>query len=335
MTITRRDALRGTAAAASLLAMPAIVGRGVRAQSPRTLIFSHHLAPTHVAHLAAERFAGLVAERTGGAVAIEVRPAGQMFNLKTAAEAIQIGTLDLCWTDFGTLGNWQPYLGFFGLPFLFRDYDHVRAVLTGPIAQELKDDVRDTMGIEVLAIGGSGFRVFLANRAIRTAADCAGLKLRIPDVPVWVAMARALEAVPTPIPGPEIYTALQTGVVDAIEVPADSITANKWYETAKHSSRTNHMYTEVSMMANEGVFQSLGEHGPVLLQAADEVVNGWMWDENVRIQGEAWATVVANTEAIENPDRASFVEKMKPVIDDFVAENGEKAQHYIDLVRAA
>lgn len=332
MQLTRRKLLQySTAAVGAALAAPYVA----RAQSARTLIFAHHLNTLHVAHLAAERFAGLVKERTGGEISIEIRPAGQMFNLKTSAEAIQVGTLDLCWTDFATLGNWQPHLGFIGLPFLFSDYDHVKRVLQGPIAEELRAEVREALKIEVLAVGGSGFRVFLGKTPIQTADDCSGLKLRIPDVPIWVAMARALGSIPTPIPGPEIYTALQTGVVDAIEVPPDSIAANKWYEAAKHSSRTNHMYTEVSMMASAEVFASLGEAGKVVADTASEVVQGWMWDENLRIQQEAWATVAANTTAIESPDRESFVAKMKPVIEDFVAQHGEKAAHYVELVRAA
>ena len=332
MEFSRRRLLQlGAAATASSLAMPAIV----RAQSTRTLIFAHHLAAAHVANLAVERFAELVKERTNGEIVIENRPAGQMFNLRTSAEAIQVGTLDLCWTDFATLGNWQPHLGFLGLPFLFRDYDHVKAVLQGPIAEEVRAEVRNSLNIEVLAVGGSGFRVFLGNKPIRTPADCEGLKLRIPEVPVWVAMARALKAVPTPIPGPEIYTALQTGVVDAIETPPDSMVANKWFEVAKHSSRTNHMYTEVSMMASRQVFDSLGEGAQVIENAAREVVHDWMWNENLRIQEEAWTTVAQNTTAIETPDRDSFVAAMRPVIDDFIAQNGEKGRHYVDAVLAA
>jgi len=330
MSVTRRGALALGGAAAGMLAMPAVV----RAQGNRTLIFAHHLNTRHVAHVAAERFAALVAERTGGAVTIEIRPAGQMFNLRTSAEAIQMGTLDICWTDFATLGNWQPQLGFIGLPFLFRDYDHVRAVLQGPVAGEVRGEVREKLNIEVLAVGGSGFRVFLGKTPVPDAAACAGMKLRIPDVPIWVAMARALGAVPTPIPGPEIYTALQTGVVDAIEVPPDSIVANKWYEAAGHSSRTNHMYTEVSMMASGDVIDSLGEHGDIIKRSAAEVVNGWMWEENLRIQSEAWATVAANTEAIEEPDRNSFVAAMAPVIEDFVSRNGDRAAYYVGQVRA-
>jgi C4-dicarboxylate-binding protein DctP len=332
MSLTRRNVFKygAAAAAAGVIGMPAIV----RA-APRTLIFAHHLAPKHIANLAVERFAGLVKERTNGDIVIENRPAGQMFNLKTSAEAIQVGTLDMCWTDFATLGNWEPYLGFIGLPFLFRDYDHVKKVLQGPVADELRDDVRNNLNIEVLAVGGSGFRVFLGKVPVQSAADCKGIKLRIPEVPVWVAMARALAAVPTPIPGPEIYTALQTGVVDAIETPPDSMTANKWYEVAKHSSRTNHMYTEVSMMASRQVFESLGEAGKIIDDTAKEVVHGWMWDENLRLQKEAWDTVAQNTTAIENPDRDSFVAAMAPVIDDFIAQNGEKGKHFVDAVRAA
>ncbi|MCL4186934.1 MAG: TRAP transporter substrate-binding protein [Rhodobacteraceae bacterium] len=327
---SRREILRLAAFAGGAIATPTIV----RAQGSRTLVFSHHLTATHVAHLAAERIAALVDQRTGGALKLEIRPAGQLFNLRTAAEAIQLGTLDLCWTDLATLGNWRPEFGFIGLPFLFTGYDHVRAVLQGPVGEGLSADVRTALGVEVLALGGSGFRVFLAKMPIPNAAACAGIKLRIPEVPVWVAMARALGAVPTPIPGPEIYTALQTGVIDAIEVPPDSIVGRKLYEVAGHSSRTFHMFTEASIMANGAVIDSLGEAGAVLRAAAREVVHGWMWGENIREQSAAWATTAANTQAIEEPDRESFRAAVRPVIDDFVAANGEAGARYVGAVAA-
>lgn len=333
MAITRRQVVRtlGALAGSTLVAAPAI-----RAQAQaRTLILAHHLNTLHVAHKAAERFAALVAQRTNNELRIEIRPAGQMFNLRTSAEAIRIGTLDLCWTDLATLANWRQHFGFIMLPFLFRDYDHVHKFMFGPVADTLKEEVRSTLNIEILALGGSGFRIFNGKRAIANAADCERLKLRVPDVPISVAMARGLGATPVPIPGPEIYTALQTGVIDAIEVPPDSIVANRWYEVAPHSSRTHHMYTEVSLMASVQVYRSLGpERSRILSAAATEVVRDWMWPENLREQEAAWATVAQRTTAVANPDRASFVAKMQPVVASFVERNGQAAKRYVDAITA-
>src|SRR5260221_12688913 len=134
------------------------------ARAETHLTFSHHVPPTHILHQAAERFAAAVKERTHGEVIIDIRPAGQLFNLRTAAEALQLGTLDLCFSDLGTLGNWQPFFGVTSLPFIFNDFDHVKKVFYGPIGEQVKADAKEKLGIEILSLGASGFRVFLTNK---------------------------------------------------------------------------------------------------------------------------------------------------------------------------
>ena len=202
--------------AACAIAAPAVIGKA-RAQEVR-LVLSHHVPTTHIIQPTSERFAALVTEATKGQITVDIRPASQLFNLRTAPEAMQLGTLDLGWSDCATLGNWQPEFGFISMPFLFNGYDHVKRVLQGPLGQQVGQDVKNGLGIEALALGASGFRVFCGKRAIRTADDCKGMKLRVPEIQTWVEMARSLGANPTPIPAAEIYTALQTGVVDGIEI---------------------------------------------------------------------------------------------------------------------
>ena len=122
MTISRRKILAYGAGAAGVMAAPAIV----RAQAaPIRLVFSHHLPVTHLGHKITETFAARVKEATNGQVSIDIRPASQLFNLRTSAEALQLGTLDMCWSDLGTLANWQPHLGFISMPFLFNDFDQI------------------------------------------------------------------------------------------------------------------------------------------------------------------------------------------------------------------
>jgi len=333
MTLSRRTVLTYGAGAASILAAPAIS----RAQAaPIRLVFSHHLPTTHLGHRTTEAFAARVKDGTNGQVTIDIRPASQLFNLRTSAEALQLGTLDMCWTDLGTLANWQPQLGFVSMPFLFNDFDHVKRVLYGPAGKQVSDVAKEALGVEILSLGASGFRVFLSKKPIDKADDVRGIKLRVPEIPTWVAMARAMGANPTPIPAGEMYTALQTGVIDAIEVPADYIVSAKIYEVAGFATKTHHIFTEVSMMASAKKMASLPPNvQKVIRDEAVRAVQKEMWDANIIEQQTAWADLAGRVKANDAPDIESFRAKMGPVLTDFVAKTGPKGKALIDASQAA
>ena len=331
-TLTRRRFGRALTTAA--VAAPMING-AANAQAVK-LVFSHHVATAALIHRIAEDFAKYVAEGTKGQITIDIKPASQLFNLRTAAEALTLGTLDMCWSDLGTLGNWQPQFGFVSMPFIFSDFDHVKKVLYGKVGELVAAETKATLGIEVLSLGASGFRVFCGNKEIKNAADCRGIKLRVPEIPTWIEMARALGANPTPIPAGEIYTALQTGVVDAIEVPADFITTQKVYEVSKHATRTHHIFTEVSMFSSARKMAGLSaDNQKIIREAAKRAVEVEMWAQNLKEQTAAWADLATRVKAIPDPDVPSFREKMAPVLSNFTTKTGAKGKAFVDAVIAA
>jgi tripartite ATP-independent transporter DctP family solute receptor len=333
MSITRRTLLTGAAGTAALSAVP-MIGRA-QAQ-PIKLVFSHHLPTTHVGHATAEKFADRVAKGTNGQVTIDIKPASQLFNLRTSAEAIQLGTLDMCWSDLGTLANWQPQFGFISMPFLFTDYDHVKRVMYGPIGEQVVKDAKDTLNVEVLSLGASGFRVFLGKKAMAKADDVRGIKLRVPEIPTWVEMARALGTNPSPIPAGEMYTALQTGVVDAVELPPDYIVTAKLFEVAQHATRTHHIFTEVSMMASAKKMASLPPNvQKVIRDAAVESVQVDHWNANLKEQESAWIELSKRVKAIADPDVASFRAKMGPVLESFAKRGGPKGKAWVEACQKA
>jgi len=157
----------------------------------------------------------------------------------------------------------------------------------------------------------------------------------VPEIPTRVEMARALGANPTPIPAGEIYTALQTGVVDAIEVPADFITTQKVYEVSKNATRTHHIFTEVSMFSSAKRMASLpADQQKVIRDAAKRAVQVEMWEQNLKEQVAAWNDLASRVKAIADPDVPSFREKMKPVLENFI-KRAPKAQAYIEGTQKA
>jgi len=197
-------------------------------------------------------------------------------------------------------------------------------------------DAKDLLGIEVLSLGASGFRVFLSKKPIQTADDVRGIRLRVPEIPTWVEMARSLGANPTPIPAGEIYTALQTGVIDAFESPADFILSSKNYEVAGYITRTHHIFTEVSMMASARKMASLPVNvQKVIRESAFEAVQKEMWEANLKAQESAWNDLAKRIKANPNPDIASFRSKMAPVINGFIGKAGAKGKAFVEAVQAA
>ncbi len=331
--VSRRGVILGGAGAVASIALPSISNAQA---APIKLVFSHHLPISHLGHKTAESFATKVKDGTSGQVTIDIKPASQLFNLRTSAEALQLGTLDLCWSDLGTLANWQPHLGFIPMPFLFNDFDHVKRVLYGATGEQVKKDAKDTLGVDILSLGASGFRVFLSKKPIQKADDVRGIRLRVPEIQTWVEMAKALGANPTPIPAGEMYTALQTGVIDAIEVPADYIATAKIYEVAGFVTKTHHIFTEVSMMASAKKMATLPANvQKVIRDAAVQTVQNDMWNANIKEQQAAWDELASKIKANAAPDIDSFRSKMGPVITGFVGKTGAKGKALVEAAQAA
>ena len=332
MKLTRRSLVAGSA---GMLAAPFVA----RTQAATiNLVFSHHMPTSHIGHKAAMSFANAIKAQTNGQVTVDIKPASQLFNLRTSAEALQLGTLDMCWSDLGTLANWTPHLGFVSLPFLFNDFDHVSRVLYGATGRQVAGMAKDALGVEVLCLGASGFRVFLGRKPMNKADDVRGIRLRVPEIPTWVEMARALGANPTPIPAGEMYTALQSGVVDAVELPPDVVANFKLWEVAQHVTRTNHIFTEASIFASTssaGMKGLSAQHWQVVREAGRRALEVDNWDLNLKAQTAAWQALTERMKAVSDPDIASFREKTASVIAGFTAKTGAKGKAFVDATMAA
>ncbi len=309
------------------------------AQSPASNVkrftLSNHVPPSHNVAQASDRFAAAVKERSNGSIDIQVRHAAQLAGLRAAAEGVQLGTIDIVWADLATLANWVPEYGFMVLPFLLDDFDHVFRVLYGPTGNQIRDDVRKRLGIEVLAFGPTGFRITMTNRRpIRTAADMQGMKIRVPEIPVFVETFKALGTNPTPMAMGETYTAIQTGVIDGMESPADGLWAFKIPEVTKYASKTYHMFTDMNLMMNLGKFQALSAaEQNLLLDVANDVVVGWYRQDVVGNDAKYWKLIAEKLEVVENPDIASFRAKTAGVYEGFYRQGGAKGKEYVEAVK--
>ncbi|WEX12061.1 TRAP transporter substrate-binding protein [Chelativorans sp. AA-79] len=305
------------------------------AQAQTHLVLSHHVPTTHVIHQTAERFAKTVEERTNGEIIIDIRPAGQLFGMEEAAEALNFGTLDFAWTNVSALQRWVPAMGFASMPFLFEDGEHARRAFYGPLGEKVREDVLAASGVDIIAFGNAGFRIIVAKMPVEDAGDVKGMKLRVPNVAAFVDMARALGANAVPMPTSEVYTALETGVIDGMESPADWFTSVAIWEVTTHAARTNHIFTAGALVASGATMNKLTEDQQAIVRAAAvEAVGEWMWSNVEETQSTNWSILGEHMTLVDTPDIDSFREATAGVVDAFVGQTGEQAAEYVEGVRA-
>jgi TRAP-type transport system periplasmic protein len=224
----------------------------------RTLRFGHIWPPAGGWGGAAQRFADLVNQRTGGRIEVKVFPSSQLGNERELEEGLQIGNVDFTFGGPGVLTNFDPAIGIFDMPFMFRDYAHATRVMDGPIGQQVWDSLRTKAGIRVLASGAQGFRYVLTRtKPVRAMEDLKGLKIRVPEAETFLRTFRLIGANPVAVPWGETYLALKNGVVDGMEGVPDVILNQKMFEAGKYIAKTGHIMATLQLLVSEKTYQSL------------------------------------------------------------------------------
>ena len=294
-----------------------LVGQAVAAPAaPTVLKLGHVVATGHPYHFGATEFARLVAERTGGRVRIEVYPAGQLgAGEREEIEALQLGGIDLVVTGTAVMANFLPDFSVMDLPFLFRDYRHVDAVLDGPVGRELLERLnRANLNITGLALWEQGFR-YLTNsrRPIQVPADVRGLKIRVQENPIHVDSFNALGALATPMAWGGVYTALQQGVIDGQENPIPVLTSHKIYEVQKHLAMTGHFYAPAIIIMNTARFRSLPPDVQEIFLATAAEVSRSERAVARRMEAEQVDELRRLGMQVTYPDKAAFQRAMQAV----------------------
>nr|WP_316641779.1 TRAP transporter substrate-binding protein [uncultured Roseateles sp.] len=196
---------------------------------------------------------------TAGRYKCQQFPSSALGGEREQIEAVQLGTQDLTNTSTGPLGNFVPEAKIFDIPFLFRDYDHARHTMDGPIGQDVLKKLQGK-GLIGLAWTENGFRHMTnSKRAIVHATDASGLKLRTMENKVHMEGYKTFGLLPTPMPFPELFTALQQGTVDGQENPIPVILASKFSQVQKHLSLTGHVYSPAVLLLSPTVWNKLSD----------------------------------------------------------------------------
>lgn len=261
----------------------------------------------------------LLDERTHGEMRIRVYAGGQMGAEKDTLEITIFGGLDLNRINLAPLNSIVPETVVLALPFLFRSIAHSRAVFDGAPGEQLLTFM-EPHGLRGLCYYDSGARSFYnTRRAIHSPDDLRGLKIRVQNSDIYVAMVQALGGNPTPIPYGEVYQALIQGVVDGAENNWPSFESSRHFEVARHYSLTRHVMAPEVLVASTRSWDKLTPDERSYLDAAvrDSVpIMRAMWDQ--RVEDSRRRVLDDGVELVSEVDHDAFARRMRPVWDRFV-----------------
>lgn len=205
------------------------------------LSWAHVYEPNLPYHQEAVWAAEEIGRRTDGRYHIEVYPASQLGKESEIAEGLNVGTVDIIYAGAAFLSGSYGPLAIAEAPFVFRDFDHWLAFADSDLMVELGAGYTRETGHHIVTPTYYGARHITSNKPIRTPADLQGLKIRVPNAPLYLMFFKAVDANPTPIAFAEVYLALQQGVVDAQENPLPTIKAMNFFEVQDYINLTGHM----------------------------------------------------------------------------------------------
>lgn len=289
-------------------------------------------APDYPGSIAMDRFGELVAERTDGRIQPKTFHSAQLGEQDTAIEQMQFGGIDFAVFNLVPLNNIVPETQVTALPYAFRSIDHMHKVMDGEIGDEISAAMASANMIG-LSWYDSGARSFYANKPINSVADLEGLKIRVQNSDLNVAMVEALGANATPIPFGEVYTSIQSGVVDGAENNWPSYESTGHYEVAPFYILDGHTIVPEVFAVNLDTWNSWSDGDQeIVRQAAIESaqLQRQLWAErelrSEQIVRDAGATIV------ELEDKSGFIEAMAPVYDQFVTD--ETLRSLLDRIQA-
>ena len=228
-------------------------------EAQTTLKWAHVYETSEPFHTELVWAAEEIEKRTDGRYHIDVYPASQLGKETDLNQGLTLGSVDIIVSGSSFAARSFPPIGVTYYPYTFRDADHLLAYTKSDIFKELAQGYEDKTGHHIVAVTYYGTRQTSSNGPIQSCADMAGLKMRVPDVPAYLAMPRACGANTAPIAFAEVYLALQSGTVEAQENPLTTIEAKKFYEVQKHIVLTGHIVDHLNTLISKGLWDKLSE----------------------------------------------------------------------------
>jgi len=266
LTVSRRTLLRsavGAVAAGSVLKAPAVLAQA----APLKLKFGNDLPVTHSVNVRLKEAIEAITAETNGKVAISLFPNNQLGSDSDMMTQLRSGALELATMPGTVMSTLIPTASLTGVGFAFTSYDKVWAAMDGEVGKYIRGNIEKVGLTPFEAVWDNGFRqITSSTKPITKPEDLANFKIRVPVVPLWVAMFSAFGAAPVSIPLSEAYSALQTKIADGQENPLALIESAKFYEVQKYCSLTNHSWDGFWLISSGRIWKTLPKDVQEVLQ---------------------------------------------------------------------
>ena len=289
---------------------------GYSAENPLVLTLAHGLSETHTVHIAMTQFADEVAEKTDGRIQVKIFPNGQLGSENENLEQLQAGVIAMTKVSAPGLATYNDAFNTFGLPYIFNDTDDFYHVMD---SQEMQD-----------------FFLSTGDDAIRTPADLKGLKIRVQDMKSQTDMMSYLGGIPVAMSYGDVYTSLQTGIIDGTENNETALTTGKHGEVCKVYSVDQHAMIPDVLIMSEKVWETISpEDQEIILEAAHDSTDAHkvMWDTAVE-EAVKEAQETMGVEFVYDVDKEAFREATQPMIEAY-EEQYPGVKTLLDTIDAA
>jgi tripartite ATP-independent transporter DctP family solute receptor len=289
-----------------LSALAALVLAAGVAHAQTKLKFAHVYEVSEPYHKAALWAAAEIARRTDNRYQIEVFPASTLGKETDINQGLTLGTVDIIYTGQLFAGRTYGPIAIGGAPYMFRDFNHWKAFSNSALFAELADGYQKKSGNKVVAITYYGERHVTSNKPLNKPEDMKGLKIRVPDAPLYTMFPRAVGANPTPIAFAEVYLALQNGTVDAQENPLPTIDAKKFYEVQKYIVLTGHITDALLTIVGGPTWSRLSDADKKVFEAVLKEAAARATGEIIEIEKKLAAEFEKRGKTVVRVDRAPF-----------------------------
>ncbi|UZJ79489.1 TRAP transporter substrate-binding protein [Fictibacillus sp. KU28468] len=314
--------LMGTALLSSVL----LTGCGSQSSSSssgektKTIKIANYFAKDHPQNVALrEKFKPMVEKESGGTLKVQIYDNSTLGAEKEFYDGVRNGTIEMGIPGLIMQSDIEK-MAVPEWPFLFKDYEHVKKVLNGPIGKELTEDLEKKHGVKPLAWSANGFRMFSSNRTLQGMDDLKGLRMRMPNIPNYIKLGKLLGMNVTPMPISEVFSALEQKVVDGQDNPVATLRASGWYEVQSNVLESKHMFSPNIYIINSKFFNGLSKKQQKIIEKASKTAADYEFDLMEKSYDADKKFLSGKKVKFTTPD-AAFEKKMedsaKPMYDEF------------------